>query len=44
LEGQIYPTLNKDVSGLKLSNCIGQDSGNLFNIAVKQGLIVPASL
>ena len=28
-----FPTLNKDVSGLKLSNCIDQDSGKFFSIS-----------
>ena len=27
-----FLTLNKDVSGLKLSNCMGQDSGKFFSI------------
>ena len=29
---QNFPTLNKDVSGLKSSNCFGQNSGKFFSI------------
>ena len=32
LEGQIFPPRTKMFSGLKLSNCIGQDNEKVFSI------------